>query len=132
MSIQEFLKKVAERYCEPRAEELYDYFLHAMDDDGGFLRTRWCYWDEGLKDFSVSDRIHTVLITAREAYDLLHMKYYECGECPWENYLLTNLKIQIFYYDESDPSARSEDIKWSETVGYGYPTLLELKEISMI
>ena len=128
MKIYDFLKIVSEKYCEERAEELFDFFIHAMDDDGGFLRTRWCYWDKSLIDGIVYDDIRTVLITAKESYDLLHMKYYERGEGGWKDYLLTNLKIQIFYYDESDSDLCSQDIEWSNQLGYGYYTLLDLKE----
>ncbi len=40
MTFLELFHKIAEILAGENAETLYDYILHSMDDDGGFLRTR--------------------------------------------------------------------------------------------
>ena len=105
---------------------MFDYFIHAMDDHG-FLRTRYCYWDKKIDDRSVLDDIKTILITTKTPFDFENeTEYYVKEGGIWEDYILTGLKMQLFYYDNSDENQVIEDIEWSEQLGYRYPIKVEL------
>ena len=89
--------------------------LHTFDDDGGFLRTRHCYWDKPVPNHNVPD-LEKVLVCFREEYHEGD-KYIEKSIFGKE----TLVKIQLFYCEYD-----ADDVKWSSCVGYGIPYEIDL------
>lgn len=51
LTLYELLRKVSSILGKNNANELFEYFIHSMDYNGGFLRSRYCYRDKTLSDF---------------------------------------------------------------------------------
>lgn len=127
MTLYELLHKVSAKLSEEHADAIFDYFIHAMDDNGGFLRTRWCYWDKELEDHKVSDDMKRVLLVLTTPFDFdKDDTFYETGTGPWEKVELTVLKMQLFYTDMSDEEKLQSELKWCKQMGYRYPILVDL------
>lgn len=127
MTFFEILHRTAEILAGENAEKLYDYILHSMDDDGGFLRTRWRHIDDILKDAEYSEEPKILLAALRFPFDLKNdTEYYE-EETKTFNAQLTVLKMQIFYTDLSDEKAFVSDAEWSAGVNYPYPIKVDLE-----
>ena len=93
MTLYKILRKASENLSKDHSEELFDYFIHAMDDHG-FLRTRYCYWDKIIDDRRVPDDITTILITTKNPFDFENdTEYYVKEGGAWENIILTGLKM---------------------------------------
>lgn len=141
MTFLEALHKTAEILAGENAEKLYDYIIHSMDDDGGFLRTRWKRIEKALTDADYSDDPKIFLVALRFPFDLKHdTEYYkeetntfnaqsENGEPETVTIteLLTVLKMQIFYTDLSDEKAFISNSEWSAGTGYPYPIRVDLE-----
>lgn len=142
MTFLETLHRTAEILAGENAEKLYDYIIHSMDDDGGFLRTRWKRWEEVvLTNADYSDEPKIFLVALRSPFDLKNnTEYYkeeintfntqfESGEPETVTIteLLTVLKMQIFYTDLSDEKAFVSNSEWSACVGYPYPIRVDFE-----
>ena len=124
MTLYDLLHQVAEKLTKEHSEELYDYLLHSMDDDGGFLRTRWCMTEKTLENFKVGKDIRTVLLTLKYPFDFAgDTVYFETDE---DGYRRTRLKLQLFYYDLSDEESCQEEVMWSEQVGFRHPVRIDI------
>ena len=122
MTLHELPRQAASILSPEYQEDLFDYFLHAMDDNGGFLRTRWCRREKELPDHKVPDNIRKLLLTLREPFDLRASNdYYAFEGEPFEKETLTKLKLQLFYYDVSDDAALESEIEWSRELRYDIP-----------
>ena len=127
MTFFEMLHKTAEILAGDNADEFFDYIIHSMDDDGGFLRTRWKRTDKTLNDADYRDEPTIILAALRSPFDLKHdTEYYE-EETNTFKETLTVLKMQIFYYDLSDKDSFLEECEWSACVGYPYPIRIDLE-----
>ena len=128
MTLYELLHNVSIKLSETHSEEIYEYFIHAMDDNGGFLRTRYCHWDKELDDHRVPDNIKTVLLAMKKPFDFeKDDTFYEMGDGPWKDVKLTSLKMQLFYTDMSDEENLQAELKWCEQMGYRFPILVDLQ-----
>lgn len=135
------LHRTAEILAGENAEKLYDYILHSMDDDGGFLRTRWKRSKRVLNDGQYSKEPKIFLVALSSPFDLKHnTEYYEertgtfteqseDGELKTVmiTEMLTVLKMQIFYTDMSGKNKFASESKWSACVGYPYPIRVDLE-----
>ena len=137
MTFFELLHKTAEILAGDNADKFFDYIIHSMDDDGGFLRTRWKRTDKTLHDADYRDEPKIILAALRSPFDLKHdTEYYEEETSSFEDEdhktvtiteTLTVLKMQIFYYDLSDKDGFADECKWSACVGYPYPIRIDLE-----
>ncbi len=142
MTFLEALRITSEILAGENAEKLFDYILHSMDDDGGFLRTRWKRWEEVvLTNADYSDEPKIFLVALRSPFDLKNnTEYYkeetntfnpqsENGEQETVTITeqLTVLKMQIFYDDLSDEKAFVSNSEWSACIGYPYPIKVDLE-----
>lgn len=142
MTFLEALRITSEILAGENAEKLYDYILHSMDDDGGFLRTRWKRWEKvALTDGGYSDEPKIFLVALRSPFDFKNnTEYYkeetntfnaqsEDGEPETVTITeqLTVLKMQIFYTDLSDEKAFVSNSEWSACGGYPYPIRVDLE-----
>lgn len=139
----EMLHKTAEILTNGKqTEALYDYMIHSMDDDGGFLRTRWVRWEEEKlvnREYSKEPKIF--LVSLRSPFEFENnTDYYETETqtCMTENEngelekvtitnQLTKIKMQIFYTDMSNEDEFSDNVNWSGNVGYPYPIRIDFE-----
>lgn len=125
MTLYEFLKKVSSILAKGNADKLFKYIIHSMDYNGGFLRSRYCYWEKTLSDFECGDDLKTILVTLRTPFDFCDsIQYYEEGD--FANSAFTLLKMQIFLYDLSNQEHLEQEIMWSCGVGFSYPIKVDL------
>ena len=117
MRLYELLEQVS-NILTPRTHSLYEYMLHTFDDDGGFLRTRYCYWEKTLQDFEIED-LKKILICFKNDF--------KEGETYFENEdtsgKITKVKMQLFYCEYSD-----DDIRWSYELNFSFPYEINLEE----
>ena len=66
MTLHQLLKQIS-NIITPHNDAFYRYAIHTSDDNGGFLRTRYCWWlDRPLKDRELGDGFEKVLVTAKQ------------------------------------------------------------------
>lgn len=125
MTLYDLLKKISFILARDNENDLFQYMIHTMDHNGGFLRSRYCYWEKTITDFKCDSSIKTVLVTLRTPFDFDKTKeYYEDSELP--EYPFTLLKMQIFLHDLTDNEELETEIKWSRAVGFSYPIKIDL------
>lgn len=124
MTLYELLARISD-ILTPRTGSLYDYMLHTFDDNGGFLRTRYCYWDQPLPDFPISD-IQTVLICFRRPFREgdAYYEYEQCGAGQEYEQKNTLVKMQLFYA----PGNMEDDIAWSCLFPYPEACIIDLRD----
>jgi len=111
ITLYELIKQVSD-IITPDGIDFYNYVLHTSDDNGGFLRTRHCWWDKSLEDKKLHGEYKKVLVTCNKKIsvgDLVNKKD-------------TKLKLQ-FHYDYFDASF--EDADWDRLSGYCYIYLID-------
>ncbi|MGN0691926.1 MAG: hypothetical protein ACI4K7_06235, partial [Oscillospiraceae bacterium] len=73
MQLYELIQKVSD-ILTPETNAFYTYVLHTSDDDGGFLRTRYCWWDKCVKDRVLDDDDYKkVLVASGRPIDINHL-----------------------------------------------------------
>ena len=60
MTLYDLLEQVSD-ILTPQTSSLYDYMVHTLDDDGGFLRIRFCYWDKPVPNFRITENSSPLL-----------------------------------------------------------------------
>ncbi len=111
-TLYKLIKQVS-NLITPESNDFYNYVLYTSDDNDGFLRTRWCWFDKSIADKTLHSEYKKVLVTCNKeisADDLVNKED-------------TNLKLQ-FHYDYLDPTF--EDAEWDLYGGYEYIYLFNL------
>lgn len=124
MRLYDLLEQVSD-ILTPQTNSLYDYMVHTLDDDGGFLRTRFCYWDKPVPNLRIKD-LNEVLICFRQPFQEGD-PYYETeryGENLQFEQKNTLVKMQLFY-SEGDMDG---DIEWSRQLGYPIAYIIALTD----
>lgn len=117
MTFYEYLRRLAEIIAPESSGALFDYIIHSMDNDGGFLRSRWCRWDDELIEIKGDfGDIRTALVAVRDP-ELLDKPEEYYGE-DFGGQITTRLKMQLFYYDHSDKGGFDDSAQWSADMGY--------------
>lgn len=125
MTFFEFLHRIAEILGPSAPDKLFDYMIHSMDDDGGFLRSRYCYWEKTLPEFRGDfSKIKTALVSVKKGCNPDDPEHYY-GE-DFYGQRLTDLKMQIFYYDESNEESFKSDAEWSSALGFSVAYLIDM------
>ncbi len=121
MRLYELLEQVSD-ILTPQTHSLYDYMIHTSDDNGGFLRTRYCYWEEPVPDRSVAD-LEKVLICFREPFAEgdSYYKDRQYGDA-WQKETL--VKMQLFYSSDDDMESA---IEWSLLFPYPEICIVDLQ-----
>ena len=123
MTTYELYKKIAYILAPDNNRALFDYILHATDNYGGFLRSRFCRADITLTDKKCPE-MNTVLVALAEPFDFSTREYYkEKGSL-----LFTRLKMQIYLCDLSDSEKFRFAAEGAASVGYEYPIKIKLDE----
>lgn len=110
MTLYELLKDICS-VIRPESGDLYNYMLHTFDDNGGFLRTRYCYWQEPLKDKEVRKSYKSVLVAAESPIETRTVE------------IEATLKMQLDY---SLTEAGFEDAEYEVELGYNYVYVIDL------
>ena len=90
MTFYELILQISE-ILTPETNSFYDYILHSCDDNGGFLRTRWCRWEKVLPDFEVQTQEKTLICFRKPFHE--GDAYYQKEEYA----VHTLVKMQLFY-----------------------------------
>lgn len=123
--MHDFYRKLARILARDNEEELFQYIIHSMDDDGGFLRSRYCYWSKELPNQKTGREIKTALVALRSPFDFASStEYYE--EAKVKDGTNTILKMQVFYFDLSKEESFVDEAKWSAGVGFPYPIKVDM------
>ena len=113
MTLYKLIKQVS-NILTPHNDAFFRYAIYTFDDNGGFLRTRYCWrLDKPLKDKELSDNFRRVLVTSRDIINI-------------DNLLVdtdTLVKLQLTY---SEPDATVEDALWDVDLGYNYVYIFDL------
>lgn len=114
ISLYEFLSRITEILAPNYCKDLFFYIIHSMDNNGVFLRTRYCYREKILPNFNGDYNATTVLVTLAAPFDFDNdSNYYTDG-------FYTKLKMQIFLGDCSDDKMFYQKSEWSNAVGFNY------------
>ncbi len=117
MTLYELLKKISD-IITPETDAFYKYALHTSDDNGGFLRTRYCWWiDKPIKDLKLRDDYKKVLVTAKQ----------KINEADLQVETATLIKMQITY---SETNATIEDADWDTQLDYCYVYIFDFMKNS--
>jgi len=107
MTLYELIGKIS-AILTPETGSFYDYVIRTSDDDGGFLRTCFCYKSHLLRDREIADLDKAVV----------------CFEEPFsEHYtddgFYTLVKLQLDY-DQRQEWSRKDFIRWSRDLGFPF------------
>ena len=113
MTLYKLIKEISD-ILFPKTDDLYNYMLYTSDDNGGFLRTRYCWWDKPVKDRELGDGYEKVMLTSTKPIDFDKLKD------------KTNTYVRLqFTYELS--KATFDDSEWDVDLGYEYVYLIDLK-----
>lgn len=113
MTLYQLLKQIS-NIITPENDEFYRYALYTSDDNGGFLRTRYCWWfDRPVKDRELGDGFKTILVTSKQEINVNDLK----------NETDTLVKMQITY---SEKEATIEDADWDTQMDYCFVYIFDL------
>ena len=114
MTLYGLLKEIS-GILTPEDDAFFTYAIYTSDDNGGFLRTRYCWWeDRPVEDGELGGGFETVMVTSKKEINTedLHKKPD------------TLVKLQITY---SLTDAKIQDADWDLQLGYCYVYLFDLK-----
>ena len=95
LKLYDLLRKISSILAKNNADKLFEYTIHSMDYNGGFLHSRYCCWEKTLSNFECGDDLKTILVTLMMPFDFCNFtQYYEDGD--FINLPFTLLKMQIF------------------------------------
>ena len=123
MTKYEFLHRIAEILVPNQTEAFFRYLLHTSDENGGFLRSHYCFWEKPLPDDTDCNYLVKVaLVTMQQRYELDN----------FPAFYTTNggaaIKLQVHfgeYQDEDDFYLESE---WASSVGFSYPVKIDMEK----
>ncbi|MCH5274867.1 MAG: hypothetical protein J1E65_03430 [Lachnospiraceae bacterium] len=103
MTKYEFYKQIASILSPNNSEALFDYIIHSMDNDGFFLRSRYCYSNKPLPDSLLYRDVQITLAALRAPFAFeSNTNYYEDRDGIIKS---TVLKMELFLIDLSDVRA---------------------------
>lgn len=109
MKLYKLLKEIASILEGDNAEDLYKYFIHTLEHNGGFLRSRYCYLEEiTLPDFACKN-FHTILLALREPF------VWNSANPDFES-----LKLQIVLQNLEDEKIFRRIAIWNRMTGFMY------------
>lgn len=114
MTLIELIEEIS-KILTPYSNEFFNYVINTSDNNGGFLRTCYCWRKKAIADIDLGTRQYrVVLLTMQRQFD----------EADLRRSQLTNLKLQL-HYEYTD--AVFEDALWDAQLGYNYVYLVDLE-----
>ena len=132
MRLHDLLKQVS-AILDPE-DDVLNYFLHTFDDNGGFLRTRHCWWEEEVRNKEIPE-LSKVLVCFEEKFDGDGAFYIvEFEDIVEDETILdrmspfhrTLVKCELFYGSDQDDWIEC-NIENSRQNGFGFAYLVDLK-----
>ena len=114
MTLHELIRQIS-AILTPETDSFFDYVLQTSDDDGGFLRTCYCFKGRALGDREIKDRTDAVVCFMEPFSE----DYTDDGS-------YTRVKLQLSYggcMDRDIPMF----IRWSYGVGFRVAYVFDLK-----
>ena len=104
----------------PDSDEFFNYVINTSDDNGGFLRTSYCWKNTPLKDRSLGRRVYkSLMVTMKQPF-----KEEELYHKPD-----TLVQLQLDYVNTE---ASFEDAEWDIQSGYIYVYIFNLEQKSFV
>ena len=113
MTLYDLIKRVS-LIITPESDAFYEYVLHTSDNNGGFLRTRYCWRDIPVDNIDLGGRHYNKVLVTMEA-PFVEENLCKCSE--------TLVKMQ---FDFADTDATLNDADWDAELGYNYVYLFDL------
>lgn len=110
MTLYEMIEQVSD-ILTPESKVFYDYVLHTSDDNG-FLRTRYCWLEQTLKNRNLSKKYNVVMVSMNE---------------PFEEEKITNVKSSPLKMQIEAGEPTIVDIELSKELGYPYIYVFDLE-----
>ncbi len=124
MTLYELIKRVSD-IITPETGSFYNFVLYASDDNGGFLRTRYCWWDDKpIEDGELGEGYKTVLVTAKTPIteeDLTDRSEVESVL----GTVYTKPRLQFNY---AETEADWDSAEWDTELGYCYAYIFDLEK----
>ena len=114
MTLYELIARIS-AILTPETGSFYQYVLHSSDDNGGFLRTRFCLWDRPVPDREIPP-LEGALVCFRKPF------------CEDYGEGTGRVQLQLFYQNQEDNGFYAS---WSKDMGFGVPYLFDLREKSV-
>lgn len=126
MTTYELYRKLSTILAPQNSDALLDFIIHTSDDNGDFIRTRYCKSSKTLPNENLGEEVKTALVTLRNPFDFKKCSEYYSEETNQFGDPLTNLKMQIFLYDLSNDEELEKAVKWSAAIGFDYAIKIDL------
>ena len=121
MTLYKLIQQVSD-ILTPDTNDFYTYLVYTSDDDGGFLRTRYCWrLDKPLKDKIIHNDYSKILVASTKKINLKDLKKTDD----------TLVKLQ-FHYDITNVSVEDGDADWDIEMGYNRLYIFDLINKSYI
>ena len=108
----------------PNTDYYYEYALHTFDNNGGFLRTRYCWWDKCLENHELKNNEYKVVLLTAE------QPLIEDAFKPLKHLEGTNAKMQLDYCNQY-ATFDTDDIIFDVENGFCYVYLIDLVNKTM-
>lgn len=113
MTLYDLLRQIS-HIITPDSDEFFNYVINTSDNNGGFLRTCYCWRKNVIANIDLGTRKYrTVLVTMQRPIN----------ETDLYQRPFTELKIQIDYMNTDSVF---EDAVWDAQLGYNYVYLVDL------
>lgn len=116
MTLYDLLKQIS-HIITPEDDSFYNYVLYTSDNNGGFLRTRYCWWDKPLENRKIKESYKRVIVSSTAEID--PKKFLDKSN--------TYIKMQI-HYDIKDASIN--DVQCDIELGYKYIYIFDLESLT--
>lgn len=121
MTLYELIQKIS-AILTPDTGYFYAYCMHHCDDDGGFLRSRYCYRDKPLKDCTLREPKHKAVVCFEQMYQKDTDKFYLCQKNGKE-FVTALFGLQLFYTSDE---MIEEEMEVSCNLGYTISYVFDL------
>lgn len=115
MTLHGLIRRISD-ILTPGSHSFYDYVLQTSDDNGGFLRTCYCFKSHTLPDREIEDRSEAVVCFMEPFTE----EYSSDGH-------FTNVKLQLNYGEGPVNQDNSRFIRWSWGVGFRVAYVFDLE-----
>ena len=114
MTKYEYLHRISEIIVPEQTEEFFNYLLHSSDENGDFLRTRYCYWEKPLPDSICDHKVKCALVTLQVKYDFDNFLVF------YDDSGYTNIKLQVHFGEYENDDDFYMKTEWASAVGFPY------------
>lgn len=123
MRLYELIQQISD-IITPETNSFYNYALYTSDDDGGFLRTRYCWSLKPVGDHEIGNDFSKVIVASQKEINIKHLEdNTQISEFTGKNKTLVKLQI---HYDFKKATWRDAD--WDIQMDYSYIYIFDLNK----